>query len=62
MTREYEACSVVKKQKYEGLKLTSIFSSLFLCASKTVTDEDEEEINPDIFKVKPALLVRIKLS
>lgn len=38
------------------------FLPFFLCAYKIVTDEDEEEINPDIFKVKRALLVRIKLS
>lgn len=37
-------------------KLTPMFSSLFLSAYKTVTDEDEEEANRDIFKVKAALL------
>lgn len=38
------------------------FLLFFLCAYKTVTDEDEEEMNSEIFKVKPALLVRIKLA
>ena len=37
-------------------------SSLFLCVYKTVTDEDEEEMNSEIFKVKAALLVRIELA
>lgn len=56
---------VVKKQKCEGKKLTStsVFFSFFFffCAYKTVTDEDEEEINSDIFKVKLPLMVGKKL-